>query len=295
MSFQNLNALRHFEAAARHQNLRLAAEELQVTQGAVSQQIKILEDVLQVKLFARHPRGLRLTAAGVRLQAPVAQALALIHTSIAKLQSFSDRITLSLPPSLAVKWLAPRLPGLAEAEPGIELRIVTSEKIVDLARDSVDLAIWQGLPPEEAGIIVEKLAPIRLVAVTGPSLIARAPVLPRASFFAQYPLIEDAHRPWQAWFDREAPGTELQRILFNQTALAIDAAEAGQGIALVPDVLVRDAVNRKQLIRLREEPPDETRGIFLIRPSRTPATRAETRVADWIRAGFRPASGGGQA
>ena len=286
MSFQNLNALRHFEAAARHLNLRLAAEELHVTQGAVSQQIRVLEDVLQTRLFTRHPRGLSLTEAGHRLHEPVAQALGLISSSIAELHSFSDRVTLSLPPSLAAKWLVPRLPGFAEAHPNVELQIVASERITDFARDNVDLAIRQGPAPQESAVTVEKLAHIRLVAVTGPSLVARAPVLARASFFAQYPLIEDGHRPWQAWFAREAPETPWKRLSFNQTALAIDAAEAGQGIALVPDVLVNDALEKRRLVRLREEPPDETRGLYLVRPAKTPETRSHRAVADWIRAGF---------
>jgi len=283
MSFQNLNSLRHFDAAARHLNLRLAAEELSVTQGAISQQIKLLESVLQAQLFTRHPRGLTLTEAGTRLHQPVREALGLVSDAIAKLQSFSDRVLLSLPPSFAAKWLVPRLARFAEAHPNIDLQIITSGQSPGGLGGDLDLALWQGSAPSDTTHHVERLAPLQLVAVSGPSLIARAPVLPRASFFAQYPLIEDAQRPWQSWFAAEAPDMEFRQISFSQTALAIDAAEAGQGIALVPEILVRDALARGHLVKLREEPAVDAHGLYLLRPANAPHSHAKQVVIDWIR------------
>ena len=283
MGFHNLNSLRHFDAAARHLNLRLAAEELSVTQGAISQQIKLLEQTFQVKLFLRHPRGLSLTEAGARLHQPVREALALVSSAIAKLQSYSDRVLLSLPPSFAAKWLVPRLARFAEIHPNVDLQIITSGQDPEHLGDTLDLALWQGTAPADGKHRVEQLAPLRMVAVSGPSLIARAPVLPRASFFAQYPLIEDAQRPWRAWFAAEAPDLDFQQISVSQTALAIDAAEAGQGIALVPDLLVRDALDRGRLVKLREEPADSTQGLYLLHPAHSPDSHAKQVVIDWIR------------
>lgn len=286
MSFQNLNTLRHFDAAARHLNLRAAAQELQVTQGAVSQQIKFLEEILQVSLFTRHPRGMALTEAGERLHRPVSDGLSMIFDGIAKLKSFSDRIVLSIPPSLAARWLAPRLARSAQDHDDLDLQILPSARVPRFGRDGVDMAICLGPAPVDPSLQATLLAPIRMVAVTGPSLMARAPVLARPSFFAQYPLIEDQTHPWQSWFAREAPGTAFDRLEFTQTALALEAAEEGHGIALVPDVLVGDALKRGHLVKLREDPAEEGHGVYLLQPAKAPDRRAAQAVVDWIRAAF---------
>lgn len=288
MIFQNLNALRHFEATARHLNLRRAAQELEVTQGAISQQIKRLEDTLQVKLFTRHPTGLALTDIGARMHPPVKEALDRIQETIDNLKPLSTRVSLATTPTIATRWLAPRLARLAQAQPGIDLHIITGQRKPAFDRDGVDMVIGLGPLPADTATHAERLAPVRLVAVTGPSLIARAPVLPRASFFAQYPLIEGPDRTWQAWFAREAPGMDYSAINLTQTALAIDAAEDGQGIALVPDMLVRDGLARGQLVKLREDPVMDGHGVYLLRPAKAFDNEAQRAVADWIRSELRP-------
>lgn len=269
---------RAFDAVVRHGTLSAAARELQVTTGAISQQINQLECYLEAKLFERHRRGLRLTEAGKRLHSPVGHAMELIHQGIAELQSVSELVSLSLSPSLASRWLIPRLSAWAEAQPEIDLHLHTTQ-----APDQTDaeFILHLGPAPATKGREVELLSLMPLVAVTGPTLIARAPVIPRESFFAQYTLIEDASRPWANWLAQS--GTAFQSHQVAQTALALDAAEAGEGIALVPAIMAKDALANGRLIQLRDFPPEPGHGLYLIRPANTPASKARRIVEDWIR------------
>ncbi|RFU11744.1 LysR family transcriptional regulator [Rhodobacteraceae bacterium W635] len=282
MTTLNLNALRVFDAVARHGSLRDAALELCVTEGALSQQIKQLEAALDVRLFDRSHRGLRLTDAGLRLHNPVGVAMGQIQSALEEVNTQSGRISVALPPSLAAKWLMPRLPRFAEAHPGIELQILTT---ATPETSGADFALCLGAPPPRTGVTVDRLAPLSPVAVTGPSLIARAPAIARPSFFAGYTLIEDASHPWQAWFAAHAPDMTFDTVKIRESALALDAAEAGDGIALVPDLLARAALQAGRLVRLMDLPKDKTKGLALIRPKQAPRGAAREIVEDWLRAG----------
>jgi LysR family glycine cleavage system transcriptional activator len=278
MNTPSLNTLRAFDAAARHKTLGAAARELQVTTGAVSQQINQLESTLEAKLFERHRRGLRLTEAGLRLHRPIEQAMELIQQGIDSLKSCSTQISIALSPSLAAKWLIPGLSEIAEANPEIDLQIITAQ-----APDQSDaeFILHLGAAPSTTGRKVDLLCETPLVAVAGPTLIARAPVIARESFFAQYILIEDASRPWAKWLSES--GTTFQSHQVAQTALALDAAEAGTGIALVPAIMAKDALAAGRLVKLKEFPPEAGHGLYLIRPANTPASKARRIVEDWIR------------
>ena len=280
MPTYSLNNLRAFDATARHKTLGAAAKELQVTSGAISQQISQLEGYLEVKLFRRHRRGLQLTSAGERLLPPVSQAMTLISESIANLKSLSERISIASTPSLATRWLAPRILGLAESNPEIELQVTATQ---DPLTVDADFILHLGAPPEMSGKTVDLLAPLPLVAVAGPALIARAPVIARESFFAQYRLIEDASRPWAKWLSQT--GTQFQSLELTQTALALDAAEAGQGIALAPAIMAQDAITAGRLVKLKEFPPEPGFGLYFIRPATAPASMARRSVENWIRDG----------
>ena len=150
MRLPNLNSLRMFDAAARHLNFRLAADELHLSQGAVAQQVRRLEADLGHKLFQRHARGLSLTDTGRSYHQPVRQALALIEDATNTLAPAEQRVTLSVPPSFASKWLVPRLPEFEAAHPGIELRVLAEEALSNFKRDGIDLAIR--LAPLRKGI-----------------------------------------------------------------------------------------------------------------------------------------------
>ncbi len=143
----SLNALRAFEAASRHLNFRIAAEELGVTQGAVAQQVRGLEAELDMKLFERHPRALTLTENGRRYAGSVRRAFDLLTEATQALRPEPLRLTVSVTPTFASKWLIPRLPAFLEAHPDIDLRILATDRLSHFQADAVDLAVRYGRPP----------------------------------------------------------------------------------------------------------------------------------------------------
>lgn len=151
MRAPKLNALRMFDAAARHGSFRTAAEELHLTQGAVAQQVRGLEADLGVALFERKARGLSPTAEGARYHDAVRRALGIIDRATQALRPADTAVRLSVPPSFASKWLVPRLAGFAAAHPDILLDTTASETLTDFRRDGIDLAVRQGLPKHQMG------------------------------------------------------------------------------------------------------------------------------------------------
>lgn len=142
-----LNALRAFEVSARHLNFRIAAEELGVTQGAVAQHVRGLEADLGLKLFDRMPRALAITDQGRRYASQLRRAFELMTEATAALRPEPLRLTISVTPTFAAKWLIPRLPAFTSQHPDIELRIVASDSLSTFQGDGVDIAVRYGRPP----------------------------------------------------------------------------------------------------------------------------------------------------
>ncbi|MDU8926389.1 LysR substrate-binding domain-containing protein [Alisedimentitalea sp. MJ-SS2] len=278
----NLNALRMFDAAARHLTFRAAAEELNLTQGAVAQQVRRLEADLGHRLFTRLPRGLALTDTGRRYHASVSEGLAIIDAATARLAPKRDRITLSVPPSLASKWLVPRLAAFHAAHPGIELRTVASEGLTDFARDAVNVAIRQGKAPEGNSFNHHQLAPLDLVAVASPTLVATLPQPKTIKEFSTLPLIEDGHAHWDLAFSRAKLTAPAPVLSFNQTTLALDAATQNQGIALAPRLLAQDALAAGTLTELWQLPTDPSTGFHVLWPDKRTSPPATKVVVDWL-------------
>ncbi len=279
----NLNSLSMFDAAAQYGSFRRAAEALNLTQGAVAQQVRNLEQQTQTQLFHRLPQGLSLTEEGRSYHEAVSAALRQIETATQALKPATQTVTLSVPPSLASKWLVPRLAGFAEQHPEISLHIHASETRTDFAKDAVDIAIRQGLAPSLPHTLSAQWAPLNLVAVAHPSLPADLKTLTQ---IAANPLIEDGHQRWKTLLEGNNlpyPNTVLS---FNQTALAIDAAVTGQGIALAPRLLVQDALNQGHLTVVWQ--PDPTAEAYhLIHPATRHPHRQ--RVVEWLRREVNPA------
>src|SRR6218665_3237961 len=143
----SLNGLRVFEVVTRHLNFRLAAEELGVTQGAVAQQVRGLEAELGIKLFERLPRSLALTAEGRRYIADIRRALDIIAQATTELKPQPVRMTISVTPTFASKWLIPRLPDFTARNPELDLHILATERVSSFQVDGVDLAVRYGRPP----------------------------------------------------------------------------------------------------------------------------------------------------
>lgn len=282
MRSPNLNALRMFDAAARHLNFRLASEELNLTQGAVAQQVRRLEADLGLQLFHRKARGLALTQVGRSYHAPVRRALAMIDSATQKLRPENTPITLSVPPSFASKWLVPRLGGFAHDHPAIDLQTVASEELSDFHADGVDIAIRQGRPPVGGGLHVERLAPLDLCAVCSPDYADKAARIGTFEDFSAHPLIQDSHHHWDALFEDAGMEAPRRTIRFNQTALAMDAAANGQGIALAPRLLLGAEIARNTLVEVWRDASSDQRGFYLVYPDRRTPKSARDAVIEWI-------------
>jgi len=234
----SLNALKAFEAAARHESFTRAADELAVTQGAVSHQVKALEQELGLRLFLRQRQRLSLTAPGRRLLEVARDAFDRIADGTARLRAGerSGGLAISTSPNFAAKWLAPRLGAFAEAHPEIELRLSATLQHVDFAREDIDLAIRHG-EGDWPGLSVVRLCREELFPVASPALARR---LRRPADLKRATLLRlEGRRDWALWLDAAGVrDVDPERgPVFNQASLQLDAAAAGQGVALARSAL----------------------------------------------------------
>ncbi|MET3823121.1 DNA-binding transcriptional LysR family regulator [Burkholderia ambifaria] len=200
--FPPLNALRAFEAAARHLNFRLAADELGVTQGAVAQQVRHLEDVVEVQLFRRLPRGLALTREGLEYFSSVQRALQIISDATDALGQRPTVLAVSTTPSFASKWLIPRLSDFGRLHPDIEVRVIADERLASFRADGVDIAIRLSKPPFPAGLAAELLAPLDIFAVASPKLLDGGPPIRTPADLSTHALLHDAHDLWPEFIEK---------------------------------------------------------------------------------------------
>jgi LysR family glycine cleavage system transcriptional activator len=247
-----LNALRAFEAAARSENFTRAAEELRVSQTAVSQQVKALEATLGIKLFARDSKRLVLTGMGHEYLAIVRDALDRIAVGTDRLlqRRPSSVLTISASPDFGAKWLVHRLSRFSAAHPHIELRVSSTTRQVDLVTEQVDFAIrhgdggWSGL--EAVRLFAEQLVP-----VCSPSLMARGKRITCAADLLRFPLLRlDGWSTWSRWFEAAGVSAPAARgPVLNQASMLIDAAVDGQGVALARTTLVAwDLLNGRLVV-----------------------------------------------
>lgn len=230
--FPPLASLRVFEAAGRHQSFKRAAAELHVTPSAVSHTIVALEQTLGVALFTRTPRKLSLTPAGADYLPYVSEALSLIAIGTRRLPraNATRAIAVSCAPTLASRWLLPRLPGFRARWPGINVDVDTSQRQVGFPADGFDFALRMSRTPA-AGPAWTRLFGEHLVPVCSPAYrdAAGGNDLRRATLIHVTPASED----WQAWWDRNATGPlPTGGLRVDTIQLAFEAAMAGLGVAL---------------------------------------------------------------
>jgi LysR family glycine cleavage system transcriptional activator len=245
-----LNAIKAFEAAARSQSFTRAAEELNVTQGAVSHQVKALEAILGIKLFNRERQRLAITEAGREYLAVVRDALDRIAVGTDRLvqRQSSGTLTVSTSPDFAAKWLVYRLGRFAECHPEINLRVSATAHQVDFAREDVDVAVRHG-EGKWPGLEVVRLCPERLFPVCSPKLIAGRNRIITASDLLRFPLLRLGDwNTWSRWFEAAGvlAGPVAHGPTLNSASMLIDAAVDGQGIALARTTLAAwDILNRR--------------------------------------------------
>lgn len=281
---RNLNGLRMFHHTARLLNFRHAADALSITQGAVAQQVRSLEADLGVQLFYRHARGLSLTPQGEALANEIAPALQKIDAALSAVKTVSNTLSLSVTPSFAAKWLGPRLPLFQHKHPDIDLEITADQRVSDFASDRIDLAVRQGLAPTNPAVDWLFLGGHALVAVGAKALLE---TYPPDTPLGNYPLIEDGHRPWSNLIETGSIARSTRMLRVNQTSLALDAAERGQGVALVPACYLDPKSDT--LVQLDHQIPQiEGSGFYLVWPKGRVFTPAFLAVQDWIVEGFKP-------
>ena len=257
-----LNALRAFEVAARHLSLTRAAQELHVTAGALSHQIRGLEELLGIKLFERHVRSIGLTPAGKLLYPGLHTGFSHIRDAVTGLSNTTQErvLVISTPPGFTSKWLAARLYRFASAYPEIDVRVSSSISNANFTSDGVDVAI-RNMPinaTADSALVIENLTELFLLPVCSPTLVKMHGPLERPEALKSMPLIHDdtlAGRAkvstWAEWF--KAAGVDAvdasRGLRFNSTAdHALDAAGEGAGVLLAHDVLAYDDLRTGRLV-----------------------------------------------
>lgn len=281
-----LNALKAFEAAARHESFTRAAEELCVTQGAVSHQVKALEAELGIKLFNRERQRLVITEAGREYLTVLRDSFDRIALGTERLiqRQSSGVITVSTSPDFAGKWLVNRLGRFAEAHPGIDLRISATLQHVDFAREDVDLAVRHG-DGNWAGLDVVRLSSEQLFAVCSPKLLAGRNRITKPSDVLKFPLLHlDDSNAWAKWF--EAAGVEgaehSHGPVLNRASMVIDAAIDGQGIALARTTLAATDLISGRLVRPFAEALRLSKTYWIVCPKATAALPKIATFRDWL-------------
>lgn len=279
-------ALRAFEAAARLESFRAAANELRLSESAISHQVKKLERHLGVTLFLRRDRRLALTAAARRYQTELAEALALMGAATRRVTARAGgRLTISIPPSFAGRWLVPRLPDFQASNPSIALHLETSTRVTDFARDPADAAVR--LAPEvEAHLHAHALWTETLGPVTGPLLRKRFGDPPTVAEIARGPVLANSlHSGEWVWWARAHgldPADVATPTALDSSESVLRASTAGMGVALGRRPLVDDGLADGSLVPLGP-PPVATGAVYwFVAPPHTVTAPAVDAFRRWL-------------
>ena len=280
-----LNALKAFEAAARHVSFTRAAEELCVTQGAVSHQVKALEAELGIKLFNRERQRLIITDAGRDYLAVVRDALDRVAMGTERLvqRQSSGMLTVSTSPDFAAKWLVHRLGHFAEAHAGIDLRVSAAMHHVDFTREDVDMAVRHG-DGNWAGLDAVQLSAEQLFAICSPKLMSGRR-LARPADILKFPLIHlDSRADWTKWLRVAGISDDNVRHgpVLNRASMVIDAAINGQGIALARTTLAAWDLINGRLVRPFAEALRLSKTYWIVCPKATSNVPKIVTFRDWL-------------
>ncbi len=281
-----LNALRAFEAAARHLSFTKAAEELNVTQAAVSHQVKALEQHLGLKLFRRLNRALLLTEQGQMCLATAREAFDRIAEIAERLRASDARgtLTVSLLPSFAAKWLVPRLGRFRLAHPDIDVRVAPDERLVDFARDDVDVGIRYG-EGRYPGLNTIRLLEEEVFPVCSPALGADGHPLRNPSDLAHQTLLHDeGHDGWRTWLlAADLPEIDPTRgPIFTDSSNLVQAAVEGQGVALARGALAAADLAAERLIRPFALSLPAAYAYYIVCPKATAETPKVKAFTTWL-------------
>lgn len=281
-----LSALRAFESAGRHQHMGRAGDELGVTHGAISHQVRALEKHLGVALFIRSNNRLRLTAAGERLLTAVREGFNRIVDEALHLDpdSLSGRLVIGCTESTGASWAVKRICAFQLQYPQIDIHVVEVQPRQKRIPREIDVAICYGRP-DPGGRQLEELAAPPVFPVCSPQILHGLPAITRPEHLAELTLLHDNQNDWDDWF--RAVGAELPKgcrgIRFYSTNLSLTAARLGFGVALCNPFEVRDDLRRGRLVRLLEKSVPESHSYFLLTHAPGQQSLRARLFEDWIK------------
>ncbi|WP_089176656.1 transcriptional regulator GcvA [Bosea sp. AS-1] len=291
LSVPSLSALAAFEAAARHGSFTRAAEELNLTQGAVSRQVAHLEEVLGVSLFERVKKRVSLTVAGAAYAVEVRDGLSRLAAATVSAMAFRGAagvLNLAILPTFGTRWLIPRLPRFIEAHPGITINFATKLVPFDFGREPLDAAVHFG-DPVWPGARLHRLMGEEIVPVASPALVARFGLSEPADML-KAPLLQQSTRPraWANWLEEQGlpPQRALMGPRFEQFAMVSQAAVAGLGLAIVPRFLVEEELRSGALVIPVDRSLVGQEGYYLVYPEEKANLPTVTAFRDWLLAEF---------
>ena len=279
----NFSALRAFEAAARHENFSRAAEELHLTHGAISHQVRGLEEELGRPLFVRHGRQVKITNDGLKFAQFLGKTFADINaaTDSMRATSINQRLTITSIPSFAARWLAPRLGRFIELHPDIEVVLQSSGHMQDLAREGVDVGIRFGRGNYPGMVVLRLMGDVYYPVVSPHYRNGQLPAVP--ADLTRHMLLRSTER-WSPWL--HAAGLELAEpsggLLFEDLSMLIRSAADGNGVALVRHVVAMQEIASGQLLRLFDiatPSPDE---YYFVTPPGAASKPQVTAFRDWL-------------
>jgi len=263
-------ALRAFEAAARHLSFTRAAHELSVTQSAVSHQVKALEGELEVRLFLRLTRQLRLTKAGEALLAVLRDSFDRIEETINEMRSGSDAgpLNIGLTPYFASRWLTRRIGRFSAQHPDIEMRLHLANDPINFDRMDIDLAVAWGRG-EWLDLVSELLVPTRVIAVCSPALVKKGPPLRDLADLRHHTLLHETdHGFWHDWLADSGAGdvTVGPSVTMNDPNVVHQAAVEGQGVALGAEAFLDDEISQGRLVQPFDRAVELDGAYYLVHP-----------------------------
>lgn len=260
--------LRAFDVAARNLNLSAAAAEMNVTHAAVSRQVKQLEQRLGVKLFERLPRGLKLTAHGALLAEGTREAFDRLASALedVSIPTLRRKLTVSTFSSFASRWLMPRVQALSSLFPDVDLQVVTTTRLVDFAREDVDIGIRFGTGHYPGLHVVPMFKPKEIV-VCSPALLQGGPQLKTFTDLKNHTLLhDDSHRSWIRWLEAAGiKGVNPRRgIICGDRNSMLEAALKGQGVGLASEVFAANDLAAGRLVKVFETEVTAEFAIFAV-------------------------------
>lgn len=281
-----LRSLRAFEASARHLSFTKAAEELFVTQAAVSHQIKSLEEFLGVKLFRRRNRSLLLTEEGQSYFSDIREVFSALQDATDKLLSRSEKgaLTISLPPSFAIQWLVPRLADFNRQEPDIDVRIKAVDMDEGSLVDDVDVAIYYG-KGHWPNLRADKLYQEFLIPLCSPQLLQGSKPLQSLDDLAHHTLLHDSSRKeWKQYLKEN----QLDKVnvnqgpIFSHSTMVLQAAALGQGVALGNNVLAQPEIDAGRLVTPFDKVLMTQQAFYLVCHDNQAEAGRIARFRDWM-------------